>query len=216
MGPMSEANDGQWRWDAEYWDELYRSTDAVWSGRPNRVLVQETAGLEPGRALDVGAGEGADAVWLARQGWKVTAADVSQVALGRAAEHAAAAGVPAGAIEWWRADLLETAPSAATYDLVSAFFFHLEPGPRAKVLSRLADAVAPGGTLLIVGHHPSHAERVGHDHAPAELFFTAEEAAAGLDPAEWEVVTAEERTRPAPADGDDHLDTDVVLRARRR
>ncbi|WP_017591501.1 class I SAM-dependent methyltransferase [Nocardiopsis potens] len=215
---MSEANDGQWRWDAEFWDEMYLAKDAVWSGRPNQTLVQEAAGLEPGRALDVGAGEGADAVWLARQGWKVTAADVSEVALERAAGHAAAAGAEvAEAIDWWRVDMLEAAPAPAGYDLVSAFFFHVEPGPRAKVLDRLAAAVAPGGTLLFVGHDPSHVELVGGDRPPLELFFTAEEIAAGLDPGEWEVVTAEKRTRPAAVGGEGHVHTtDVVLRARRR
>ncbi|MFW5418235.1 methyltransferase domain-containing protein [Nocardiopsis sp. CNT-189] len=215
---MSETNDRQWRWDAEYWDELYLSRDSVWSGRPNRVLVEETAGLEPGRALDVGAGEGADAVWLARQGWKVTAADVSRVALDRAAGHAAAAGGGiAGAIDWWRVDLLETAPDPAGYDLVSAFFFHLEPGPRAEVLERLAAAVAPGGTLLFVGHDPAQVEQVEGDRPPLEMFFTAEEIAAGLDPAAWEVVTAEKRPRPPAAGGAGHAHTaDVVLRARRR
>src|SRR5215469_8873737 len=128
------------------WDERYRSRDALWSGKPNRYLVSEVDGLVPGRALDVGAGEGADAIWLAARGWRVTAVDISSVALGRAAAHAADRGMDiADRIEWQHEDLLSWQPAAASFDLVSAQYMHLAGAERTLVFGRLAAAVAPGG-----------------------------------------------------------------------
>lgn len=137
--------------DAEMWDDRYRESHRIWSGKPNTVLVREVEDLAPGRALDLGCGEGADAVWLAGRGWQVTATDISRVALGRAAEHAAEAGV-ADRVDWQFHDLGATFPEGA-YDLVSAQFLHsMGDLPRERILHRAARAVAPGGVLLIVGH----------------------------------------------------------------
>lgn len=99
--------------DAELWDERYRESHRIWSGKPNAALVREVEGLAPGRALDLGCGEGADAVWLAREGWQVTATDISRVALDRAAEHAADAGV-ADRIDWQFHDLGVSFPEGST------------------------------------------------------------------------------------------------------
>ncbi|GAA4957330.1 NAD(P)/FAD-dependent oxidoreductase [Actinoplanes utahensis] len=174
------------------WEERYRGRDAVWSGQPNPVLVAEVSAMTAGRALDVGCGEGADAVWLADRGWQVTAVDISTVALGRAAGHAAAAGV-AERIAFRHADLRQDPPGEG-YDLVSAQFMHLPPDARRELYTRLAAAVGPGGTLLVVGHHPSDlATSVGRMHFP-DMLFTAEEIAALL-PDGWKVVTAESRPR---------------------
>ncbi|MBY8879775.1 SAM-dependent methyltransferase [Actinacidiphila acidipaludis] len=135
----------------EYWDTRY-GTERMWSGRPNAALVREAAELAPGTVLDLGCGEGGDAIWLAKQGWHVVAVDVSQVALDRGAEHAAEAGVPAGRIEWQRHNLADAFP-AGTYDLVSTHFLHSPIEiPRERILRSAADAVAPGGVLLVVGH----------------------------------------------------------------
>ncbi|MDG4797752.1 FAD-dependent oxidoreductase [Micromonospora sp. WMMD1082] len=203
---------------AAAWEERYRSRPAVWSGRPNPQLVAEAAGLRPGRALDVGCGEGADAVWLAAQGWRVTAVDISTVALARAAAHARDAGDEVAArIEWTHADLRQQPPAEAAYDLVSAQFMHLPPQPRRELFARLADAVAPGGRLLIVGHHPADLRTTAHRMHYPEMMFTAEQVAADLDPARFEVLAAQDRPRASvDPEGRDIVIRDAVLLARRR
>ncbi len=200
------------------WEERYQARPAVWSGRPNPQLVAEAAELTPGRALDVGSGEGADAVWLAERGWRVTAVDIATTALARAAEHAkAAGGQVAERVEWTHADLLRWSPAEATYDLVSAQFMHLPPQPRRALFARLADAVAPGGRLLIVGHHPWDLRTTAHRMHYPEMMYTAEQVAAQLDPARFEVLVAQARPRAAvDPDGRDVVVHDAVLLARRR
>ncbi|WIM94087.1 bifunctional NAD(P)/FAD-dependent oxidoreductase/class I SAM-dependent methyltransferase [Actinoplanes oblitus] len=202
--------------EAESWEERYRARPAIWSGEPNSQLVAEAAGLPAGRALDVGCGEGADAVWLAGRGWQVTGVDISAVALRRAAGHAAAAGL-ADRITLTRADLRAEPPAERSYDLVSAHFMHLPSGARRELYARLAAAVAPGGTLLIVGHHPDDlAGSVRRMHFP-DMMFTAEQVAADLDPAEWEIVTAERRPRRVSAEDEPEVTVhDSVLVARRK
>ncbi|MEU8887667.1 class I SAM-dependent methyltransferase [Streptomyces sp. NPDC048442] len=203
--------------DAEFWDNRYSESDRIWSGNPNPVLVREVTDLAPGRALDLGCGEGADTVWLARQGWQVTATDISRVALGRAAEHAAEAGVAERTdFQWHR--LGDSFP-AGTFDLVSAQFLHSEADlPRREILRTAAAAVAPGGTLLIVGHagwaswqqeNPPLADV--HFDTPDELVTALELGDGG-----WELlITAEqERIQNAP-DGTPGTRTDNTVMARR-
>ena len=121
-------------WDAAFWDERYRSSSALWSGQPNPQLVIEAGDLRPGTALDVGCGEGADAIWLATRGWRVTAVDISTVALERGAAQAGAVGDDVGLrISWLQADLIEWNPPAS-YDLVSAQFMHLPKAQRQASL----------------------------------------------------------------------------------
>lgn len=201
--------------DKAFWDARYAEADAVWSGNPNPVLVGEVADLTPGTALDIGSGEGADAIWLAARGWTVTGLDVSDVALGRSAAHAAAAGV-AERISWRQADLTVDASVGTGFDLVTAQFMHLPTEQRRALHRRLAAAVAPGGTLLVVGHHPSDLGTIPRPPAP-ELFYTASDVAAELDPDQWVVLLEEARPRPA-VHPDGHTVTihDAVLRARRR
>jgi SAM-dependent methyltransferase len=191
--------------DAAEWDAIYAERDSVWSGEPNPQLVAEVAALTPGTALDVGCGEGADAVWLAQQGWEVTAVDISHVALERARVHAASAGVE---VSFEHADVVAAPPASGTYDLVSAQFFHLPDPPRAQAYRGLGAAVSPGGHLLVVGHYPS--EHIGKDH-PERLFTTDEIIA--LFPT-WEAVTSEVRERTAMHHGElsDLVDGVVLLR----
>lgn len=197
--------------EADAWEERYRSKDAIWSGRPNVQLVAEAGGLPAGRALDVGCGEGADAVWLAERGWQVTGVDISSVALQRAAGHAAAAGL-AERTTFTHADLREQAPEERAYDLVSAHYMHLPSEARRDLYARLASAVAPGGTLLLVGHHPDDLATAQRPMHFPDMMFTAEELAAELDPAEWDVRTVEKR----PREGHDGVIHDTVLVAARR
>ena len=197
------------------WDQRYARSTRIWSGDPNVVLAREVADLPPGSALDLGAGEGADAVWLAQRGWRVTAVDISGVALQRAAAHAAAAGV-ADRIDFQRRDLGETFPDG-TYDLVSAQFLHsYGPLPRMRVLRSAAAAVARGGILLVEGHQdhgPFHHEGQGQ-----VVFRPVEQVVSelGLDAGGWEVLLCEthERSRTGP-DGRSARRTDSTVKARR-
>src|ERR1700757_4430211 len=139
----------------EFWDERYRAHHHLWSGQPNVRLVDHAAGLTPGRALDVGCGEGGDAIWLAARGWIVTAVDVSPVGLERATANADAAGPEiATRISWRSADLFgeEWGPFTG-YDLVNSQYLHMPPEARDLALQRLAAAAVPGGHLLVVTHH---------------------------------------------------------------
>jgi SAM-dependent methyltransferase len=195
--------------DQASWEERYRGSAALWSGRVNPPLAAEAAGLAPGRALDVGCGEGGDVLWLAGRGWQVTGLDWSQVALDRAAAHAAAAGLTER-VEWVQGDVHSWQAPLGAYDLVSGHFLHPRSAQRGPLLARLAAAVAPGGTLLWVGH-PYDRERA--ETWGADRFASASEVAADLDPALWEVVVA--GNRPRQSGGGGHHDGDEVLRARR-
>ncbi len=198
-----------------FWDERYSSKPAIWSGKPNPQLVQQVTGLAPGTALDVGSGEGADAIWLAESGWLVTGVDISQVALDRAAAQAETLGV-AGRIVWLHEDITAWQPAQARYDLVSAQFMHL-PAPARNVLFRnLAAAVTPGGTLLIVAHHPSDLQTTVPRPPMPERFYSADEIAAELDLAQWTIVTSEAAPRSAAdPEGRNVTVHDTVLAARR-
>ncbi|MDT0331569.1 class I SAM-dependent methyltransferase [Nocardiopsis lambiniae] len=200
--------------DREYWEDRYRGHDHGKGGHPNPRLVAEVADLTPGTALDAGAGTGADAQWLAARGWTVTAVDISRAALDAARERAG--DLEAGAAEritWVRADLTEEIPGGGGFDLVSSHYVHPTGGYRA-FFDRLASAVAPGGTLLIVGHDPAEAH--GHTGSLSESHVSAQEIASGLDPGVWEVVVAESRRREVERGGRRATMHDAVLRARRR
>jgi 2-polyprenyl-3-methyl-5-hydroxy-6-metoxy-1,4-benzoquinol methylase len=201
-----------------FWDERYRSADQVWSGNPNLRLVEQVAGLPLGSALDIGCGEGADAIWLAAGGWQVTGVDVSTVALDRAARFAAQAGAEIAArITWQQADILTWTPPSGQFDLVSAHFIHLPTAERESLHRRLADAVRPGGSLLIVGHHPSDLDTSVHRFNMPDFFYTAEQVAATLEPDTWEIVEASAPKRQAlDPDSQPITISDAVLRAVRR
>jgi SAM-dependent methyltransferase len=200
------------------WEERYAARPTIWSGRPNPQLLAEATALTPGRALDVGSGEGADAVWLAERGWQVSAVDISATALQRGAAHAEAAGADIAArITWIHADLREQPPAQGAYDLVSSQFMHLPSDARGELFQHLAAAVAVGGTLLIVGHHPFDLRTTAHRMHFPDMMFTAEEVASSLDPAAWQVLVAQARPRPAvDPDGRDITIRDAVMVARRR
>jgi SAM-dependent methyltransferase len=199
--------------DARDWDGFYvgdGSDTAHWSGQPNPTLVTETAPLPPGRALDVGCGEGADAIWLAAHGWQVTALDPSTVALGRARAAAHAAGA---AVTWIGAGLLELEHGDLAYDLVSAHYAVVRRGDRDAALEALLRAVAPGGTLLVVHHEREQRHPAEHGVDPSDHLMP--DGLLALLHDDWRVQAFEARgrsrgqdTRPGPRD--------IVLRAQRR
>lgn len=136
---------------AEFWEARYRDGGRLWSGRPNALLVREAFDLVPGTALDLGCGEGADAVWLASRGWQVTGVDISHTALERAAGHSAEAGV-SDRTGWERHELGETFPKGS-FDLVNAQFLQSPVAlDQQLILRQAAEAVTAGGTLLLVMH----------------------------------------------------------------
>ena len=195
------------------WEERYTG-DRVWSGHVNVQLEAEAADLTPGRALDVGCGEGGDALWLAQQGWVVTASDFADAALTRVAEHAVGAGL-GDRVETRRIDVRSFEPAGETWDLVTSHFVHLPDGGMVDVVRRLASAVAPGGTLLVVGHAPSDVH-TGLRHGHHTFMHTADQLLPALDDA-WQVEVCESRprTQAHPGTGEQIEIADAVLRARR-
>ena len=171
---------------AAFWDDIYNGRDAVWSGRPNEALVRETGSLSPGSALDLGCGEGADAIWLARHGWSVVGVDIAQAALDQAKVHAAQAGVR-HRIAWHQNDLATPLPFQG-FDLVTAMFLHAPfPMPTDDILRFGVAAVAPGGHFLQVNHDHEESRHAGHSDvdlpSPDEML-----AALRLDMTQWRSI----------------------------
>jgi len=201
------------------WDHRYRG-DQMWSGNPNGTLVNETSGLTPGRALDVGAGEGGDALWLAEQGWSVTASDISQRALARVAAEAERRGAH---VECHHTDANALdAFEAGAFDLVSAQYASIPRTPDDRAVRNLLNAVAPSGTLLVVSHdlEPMRApiDTLAHSRPfDPDAYVRVDDFAAALasSPA-WDVEVHEKRPRPAGAASASHHVDDIVLRARHR
>jgi SAM-dependent methyltransferase len=213
---MPEHDDGETRMStpvhAHEWDAKYGEKAALWSGRPNGRLVAEVADLSPGRALDVGCGEGADAIWLARGAWAVTAIDISEVAVSRARAAADQAGVT---VEWICGNALETPFETASFDLVSLQYPALPKAAGETAVRTLLDTLRPGGLLLAVYHdlddeHREHMKSRGVD--PAD-YVDADDLRQLLgDAFTVELHVVEPRMDPPP--DNPHI-RDVVLRARR-
>lgn len=192
----------------EDWDLRYAEAELVWSADANRFLVAETAELDPGRALDLACGEGRNAVWLAARGWDVVAVDFSQVAVEKARRRAEHEGV---SLELVCADLLEYEPARAAYDLVVVLYLQIPADERRVVLARAADAVAPGGTFLLVGHDSTNLTHGTGGPRDAAVLYTPDEIAAELpglvvERAERVLRDVEGAERPA---------IDALVRARR-
>jgi SAM-dependent methyltransferase len=139
--------------DASDWDRRYQGSELLWGAGPNRFLAEEVDDLAPGRALDLAAGEGRNAIWLAERGWRVRAIDFSPVALERARRLASDRGVEVDFVE---ADLTTYQPETQAFDLVAVFYLHVPWRELEPILRRAAAAVAPGGTFLLVGHDLSN------------------------------------------------------------
>ncbi|MEO3842494.1 class I SAM-dependent methyltransferase [Streptomyces sp. B22F1] len=203
--------------DSGAWDERYAAKDLVWGGEPNRWVAREVAEITPARALDLAAGEGRNALWLAARGWRVTAVDFSQVALERGRRRAAELPQEAAErIRWVRADLLEYAPEEGSYELVVVAYLHLPGAQRRRVLRRAAAALAGGGELLVVGHDSANlTEGTGGPQDPTVL-FTAEDVLSDLADDPLRTVRAERVRRPvAQEEGPPKEAIDALARLRR-
>lgn len=197
---------------AEHWDARY-SGDKIWSGNPNDALVTEVSELEPGRALDVGCGEGADSVWLAKRGWDVTALDISKNAMALTLNLAGRKGVELTSVA---AGLLDAALEPESFDLVSAMYSPLARTPDRLAENRLIDLVKPGGQLLIVHHARLQAENWdGHGPDPAKYLAPADIAEVALERGGWETIVNETRGRKIAEGAGAHHAEDVVIRLRK-
>jgi SAM-dependent methyltransferase len=198
--------------EREDWNRRYAGRELLWTGEPNRFLVAEAAALAPGRALDLACGEGRNAVWLAERGWHVTGVDFSEVALDKARRLAAARGVEG---EWIAADLLAYHPEPRSSDLVLLFYLQVSAEQRRPVVRAAAEAVAPGGVLLLVAHDRSNLEE-GHGgpQEPAVL-YTAEDVAADLDGSGLRIERAERVERPVQTPEGERIALDALVRAAR-
>jgi SAM-dependent methyltransferase len=201
--------------DSSAWDERYAASELVWSAEPNRFVAEECADLPAGRAVDLAAGEGRNAIWLARRGWTVTAVDFSQVALDKGAELAGDTPV-----EWVRADATRWQPPGPV-DLVVLAYLQLPAPERRAAVRHAFGALAPGGTFLLVAHDSTNlAEGTGGPQDPAVL-MTAEDVLADLEGLDPDVERAARVAREV-SPGDEHrgepaaVAWDCLVRARRR
>jgi SAM-dependent methyltransferase len=188
------------------WNRKHGEAGPLFGVEPNRFLAAEAAGLPPGRALDVACGAGRNAVWLAERGWTVTGVDFSGVALAHARRLAEARGVE---VEWVDGDLRGWQPPAE-YDLVAMLYLHVPANERRAVLSRAVASLAPGGALLVVGHHSDNIEHGSGGPKDPRVLYSAEDVAADLGGLELEKAGAV----PRPVEGERDA-IDVLVRARR-
>lgn len=187
----------------------YEGKSARWSGNVNQVVVDELTDLQPARALDIGCGEGADAVWLASRGWKVTAVEPSATALNRARGAAELAGVH---VEWLHAELAH-ADVATPFELVTLCYPELFANTGAERL--VASLVGIGGTLLVATHADVDRERaMGHGFKPDD-YIAIDSIRSVLDDA-WEIVVDEVRPRHVDGGAGAHHRMDHVMKAIRR
>ena len=193
--------------DRSSWDERYRTEELVWKAEPNRFLVAEVGSLRPGRALDLACGEGRNALWLAERGWEVVGVDFSAVGLDKARSLAASRGLRVELVE---ADLREWDPPEASFDLVVLIYLHLPAADRRQVLAAASRALAPGGTLLVVGHDSTNLTDGVGGPQDASVLYTPDEIAAELPGVKLERA---ERVRRRLEDGREAID--ALVRARR-
>jgi len=190
----------------EDWDRRYSEQGLLWSAEPNRFLVAEVGDLRPGRALDLACGEGRNALWLASLGWRVTGVDYSQVAIAKGRDRAAAENA---SVEFVCADLLDYEPDESAFDLVAVLYLQLPAVARRAVLGKAKTALAPGGTVLVVGHDLVNlTEGVGGPSDPGML-YTPDDIVADLS--ELEVKKAERVLRDL--DDADRPAIDALVRA---
>ena len=198
--------------DSASWDRRYEGRELVWTAEPNRFLVAEIETLAPGRAIDLACGEGRNAIWLAEHGWQAVGADFSEVGLQKARELANERGVN---VEWVAADLLDYRPAPRAFDLVLVFYLQVPAAERRPILQAAAEAVAPGGTFLLVAHDSTN---VQHGHGGPQdpvVLYTADDVVDDLAGAGLQVERAERVERPVQTPDGERIALDALVRARR-
>ena len=194
----------------EDWNARYAQKELVWSAQPNRLFAAEVGGLPPGRALDLACGEGRNAVWLAERGWRVTGVDFSDVALAKAAELAASRGVD---VEWVVADVLEHEPDPRAFDLAALLYLQLPREELLQAVRSAARAVAPGGTLVVLGHDTTNLAYGHGGPKDASVLYTAEDVVPALG--DLVVERAEAVERSVPLEQGEAVAIDAFVRAHR-
>lgn len=198
--------------DRHAWNDRYTQADLVWTAEPNRTFATEVGSLPPGAALDLGAGEGRNAIWLAQQGWTTTAVDFSDVALAKARQLAEASGVEIDSVV---ADVTTYTPPAGVYDLVAVIYLHLPARERTDVHRRAAAAVAPGGTMIVLGHDTTNlAYGHGGPQDPTVL-FAPDDVVRDLAPTGLTVTKAESLNRTVATPDGDRIAIDALVTAHR-
>lgn len=197
--------------EREEWDRRYAGDDLLWKAEPNRFLVDQTADLGPGRALDLACGEGRNAIWLAGRGWHATGVDFSGVALAKARRLAAQRGVD---VEWVEADVRSWRP-ATTFDLVIVFYLQLPAEERTPAFKMAAGAVAarPGSRLLVVAHDLENLTKGVGGPQEASVLFTADDVLSDIDGSGLVPERAFQARRPVETDEGERDALDVVVRA---
>lgn len=196
--------------DSTGWDARYAATDLVWSAEPNQLLVAETDDLPAGRALDVGCGEGRNALWLASKGWEVVGVDFSSVGLDKARRIAERRGL---AVDWVAADVTTYQPEGGAFDLVLLAYLHL-PSPQIQaVLAAAASALAPGGVLLVIGHDITNLTDGHGGPQDASVLYGPDDVVATLEG--LVIDNAERVRRPVTTERGTVDAIDVLVRAHR-
>lgn len=197
--------------DAEGWNERYQGSDLVWSMGPNQFVEEVCATLSPGRAIDLAAGEGRNAIWLAERGWDATAVDFSDAAIDKARRIAERRGV---AITAEVADLDRYVPDRAAYDLVVVAYLQLPDEQLGPILERAADAVAPGGVFVLVAHDLTNLEH-GYGGPPSPDVLTTPERVVAAIGGRLVVERAEVVERDVGTDDGSRIALDTLVVARR-
>ncbi|GGL13659.1 hypothetical protein Sme01_70010 [Sphaerisporangium melleum] len=193
------------------WDQRYEASGLLWTAEPNRFVAEHLAALTPGRGLDLGTGEGRNAVWLAERGWRMTGVDFSATGLAKAERMSADRGVP---VDWVLADLCTYVPEPEGFDLVLIAYLHLPQDDLAGVLGRAAAAVARGGRLFIVGHDLANLEDGVGGPRDAGVLYTADTLVASLTPALTVTRAGQVRRPVATEDGPREAIDTLVLATR--
>lgn len=201
--------------DATTWNKRYAERELVWGDLPNQFLLQEVDDMPPGKALDLGAGEGRNSLWLASKGWQVVAVDFSSVGINKGRRYAAMKGIEG--IKWIEADLLEYEPEERAFDLVLLFYVQLPREQRRTVLSKAAKAVGPGGTLLVVAHHLANLTDGYLGPRDPSVLYTPDEVVEDInaDPLgqQLELVSSRDAIRIVNDEEGEHRAIDVLVRA---
>jgi SAM-dependent methyltransferase len=199
--------------DAQGWNERYAETSLLWSAAPNRWVAAELADRPAGPALDLGAGEGRNALWLAARGFTVTAVDFSTVALDRGRQQAEVAQISAERLTWIPADLLDYRPAALSFDVVVIAYLQLPEQPRRIVTGRAVEALAPGGVLLVIGHDLANLTYGTGGPQTADVLFRPEDVVADIRATGRPVPIVRADSVRRPVDGSDRDAIDVLVRA---